>query len=117
MKKHQYKLTFKGIARRSFGIWFFLLLYIAVTVIVLTIGGNFDNKFGTLIIWNFICSFIFFPSLLLHFVYIISGINKTILIDTEAIIVLKRGREIKKFKLNEIESIIQVQTLSWTRLP
>jgi len=115
MKPHQYKLSFIGIARRSIVIWFFLIVYIAITVLVLTFEETFYNKLGTLLIWNFCCLFIFFPGFLLHFAYISSGINKTILIDTEAIIVLKRGREIKRIKRNEIERIIKVHTLSWVR--
>ena len=117
MKTHPYKLTFKGISRRSFGIWLFLFLYIAITVFISIFDVNFYTKLVTLIIFNFICLFIFFPGLLLHLVYITNGIHKTILIDPEEIIVMKKGKEIRKIRMDEIEKIVQVQAFSWTRFP
>jgi len=113
MKTHQYKLTFKAIARRSFEIWFFLILFIAITVIVLTLDESIYNKLGYMI-FIFLSLIPFFSSFLVHFVYTFSGINKTILIDTETIIVLTLGREIKRIKLNEIEKIIQVESTFWS---
>ena len=61
--------------------------------------------------------FLIFLSVSSDLVYITNGIHKTILINPEEIIVLKKGKEIKKIRMDEIEKIVQVQAFSWTRFP
>lgn len=116
MKENRLKISLKGIARKSIGIWLSLIVYIVFTII-LVIGNDYENKLSTLILWNCVNVLIFFPGLFIHIEYIINGLNKEIIIDNEAITILKHGKEIKKIKTKEIKNIISIDTYSWSRFP
>lgn len=114
LKLKQYRLTFKGIAYRSFGIWFSMIAYIAFLIFLLT--GNDIDILGGIIMLNLVSLLIIFPGLILQLNYIFKTKGMVVEIGKDTIR-MKKGKSYVVIEIEDIKEVLQINSWRWSRLP